>query len=128
MLIINKDNFDLNGKIEIFDENKNIKYWSQYDFSYKRRVHIYDEFNNEIGYVQYKILTTQDSNEVFDYQDNPIDISNFVIKDKKDNNYDIYHENNKVGSVTEEKDSINIEILNDSLINNCILFVFYNFE
>lgn len=79
MLIINKDKFSIQTKSEILDETDNVKYWCQPDFAFKGRLHVYDENNDEIGYVQYKILKSQDGVEYYDHKDNKINVDDYCI-------------------------------------------------
>lgn len=125
MLIINLDNFSLDSKNEIYDENEKLKYWSQYDFSYKHRVHIYDADDNEIGYVQYRILSTQESAKVFSKEDKEIDLSNISNSEFKDKwNYSIVNDGNVIASVRSDGDKAIIDIMNEQLFNECILYIF----
>lgn len=109
MLIINKDKFSIDCKNEILDENGSIKYWCQPDFAFKKRLHVYDEKNNEIGYVQYKILKSQDAVEYYNHNNNKIDISDYKIVG--DNwNVEILHKDCVVLESKINGDYINIDI------------------
>lgn len=91
MIIIDKNKFSINTRYDLLNENGNIEFWCQPDFAYKMRLHIYDKNNEEIGYVQYKILSIQDGVEYYDSKDNRLDFSNYIINGK-DNNYEIIHD------------------------------------
>ena len=125
MLTIKLDNFDLFSKNEILDENGCIRYWTQYDFSYKHRVHIYDTNDDEIGYVQYKILSIQDSAKIFAKDDKELDLSylsNIEYKDKW--NYTITNNGNVIASVKSNDNKVVIDINDEQLVNECILYIF----
>ena len=79
MLIMNIDNFSLNAKNKVFNNDGKLLYWSQPDFAYKNRLHVYDDSDAEIGYIQYKILSSQKENEIYDADDKRIDVSSFSI-------------------------------------------------
>ena len=129
MLIINIDNFDINTKTEMNNGDGELKYWSQPDFSYKRRTHIYDSCDNEIGYVQYKVLSTQDNNSVFSKEDNPILLDDFYINNKQSIwNYDIFKDNNLIASIEENGGKVIIKILNEDYTEKCLLLVYSNYE
>lgn len=91
MIIIDKNKFTINTRYDLLNENGNIEFWCQPDFAYKMRLHIYDKNNEEIGYVQYKILSIQDGVEYYDSKDNRLDFSSYIINGK-DNNYEIIHD------------------------------------
>lgn len=121
MLIINIDDFALNKRNEILDETGKLIFWSQPDFAYKQRVHIYDDVNNEIGYVQYKILSIQEGNEIYDSFDSRLDLSGFKQLNMINIwTYDIELNGSIVASIKEGK----IEIADNSIINKCLLFIF----
>lgn len=124
MLYIDLNNFSLTKKSEILKEDI-IAYWSQPDFAYKRRVHIYDSNNDEIGYVQYKILTCQSGIEYFDKTDKQIDVSDIVVENKESEyNYELVSNGNVVAKVFKDNNRLNIDIMNDSMINKCLLLVY----
>lgn len=124
MLIINNNTFALDARNEIMDENGNLKYWSQPDFSYKQRVHVYDNQDNEIGYVQYKILSCQEHINFFDNTDKPIDMSDLKqINVQSKWNYQISN-GDIVCEVKENGNNVLIDVKDDNQINRCILFVF----
>ena len=75
MLCLNLKDLSIKNKNTICEETGLVKYWSQPDFAYKSRVHIYDSDDNEIGYVQYKILSIQDGNNCFYKDDKQIDLN-----------------------------------------------------
>lgn len=129
MLIINIDNFDINTKTEMNNGDGELKYWSQPDFSYKRRTHIYDSRDNEIGYVQYKVLSIQDNNGVFSKEDNPILLDDFYINNRQSIwNYDIFKDNNLIASIEENGGKVIIKILNEDYTEKCLLLVYSNYE
>ena len=106
MLIIDKNTFALNARNEIRDENDNLAYWSQPDFSYKQRVHVYDSKDNEIGYVQYKILSIQEKINFFDAFDKPIDMFDLNQTNKTSKwNYEI-SKNDVICTVTEKENRV----------------------
>ena len=90
MITINKDKFSIATRYDLLNENGNIEFWCQPDFAYKMRLHVYDKNNDEIGYVQYKILSTQDGVEYYDNKDNKLDLNSYIVKGK-DYNYEITH-------------------------------------
>lgn len=125
MLIIDLNKFSLFEKNEIENENGSTQYWSQPDFSYKRRVHIYDSENNEIGYVQYKILSSQNEIGFYDKDDKPIILDDLQILYKKDEwNYSIVKNNNEIVLLEKVDNLVKIEIKDYSEINKCLLKVF----
>ena len=124
MLIIDSNTFALNVKNEIKDEKGNIKYWSQPDFSHKHRVHLYDNQDNEIGYVQYKILSSQEHINFFDYTDKEIDMSDLAQINKQSKwNYQITKDG-EVCDVKENNGNILIDVKDNNLVDKCILFIF----
>ena len=124
MLIIDNNTFALNAKNEIKDENGNLKYWSQPDFSYKQRVHVYDNQDNEIGYVQYKILSSQEHINFFDYTDKEIDMADLTQINKQSKwNYQIAR-NDVICEVKEDNNKVLIDIKDSNLVDKCILFIF----
>lgn len=124
MLIIDRNTFALNAKNEIKDEDGNLKYWSQPDFSYKQRVHIYDSQDNEIGYVQYKILSSQEHINFFDYTDKEIDMSDLMQINKQSKwNYQITKDD-VICDVKENDDTVLIDVKDNNLVDKCILFIF----
>lgn len=121
MYSIDIKNFSINNKNQILNEEGKICFWSIYDFAYKKRVHIYDSLNNEIGYVQYKIISTQNDTLCFDLEDKLIDMNGFKAINKKDNwTYDITYNDKSVATVVDGR----ITIEDSSIINKCILFIF----
>lgn len=125
MLIIDLEKFSLYSKNEIVNDNGNLQYWSQPDFSYKHRVHIYDKDSNEIGYVQYKILSTQDTINYFDKEDKEISISNLTVKNKSGEwDYSIYKDNEQIASLNSKDNKVYIEINNDLEADKCLLLIF----
>lgn len=125
MLIIDLEKFSLYSKNEIVNGNGNLQYWSQPDFSYKHRVHIYDKESNEIGYVQYKILSTQDTINYFDKEDKEISISNLTVKNKSGEwDYSIYKDNEQIASLNSKDNKVYIEINNDLEADKCLLLIF----
>ena len=117
MLIINKDKFSIDCRNEIVDEDGNIKFWCQPDFAFKKRLHVYDENNNEIGYVQYKILKSQEAVEYYDHNNNKLDFSDYqVVGDNW--NIEITHnsavvlksEVNGENAIVDIKDNLNLLI------------------
>lgn len=121
MLIIDLKEFSLDKKNIIKSEDGILQYWSQYDFAYKKRVHLYDDKDNEIGYVQYKILSCQNKASLFDKDDNEIDISDLKIINKKSAwQYDIEN----VAVVNIENDEVLIDIVDESKKDKCLLLIF----
>lgn len=121
MLIIDINNFELSKRNEITDETGKVQFWTQPDFAYKQRVHIYDCLDNEIGYVQYKVLSIQNGNEIHDKEDKLIDINGFKKVNSQSNwNYEIEYNGAVICCVNEGK----IEIVDNSDINKCLLFIF----
>lgn len=125
MLNICLDKFSLNSKNEIVDDNGLLKYWSQYDFSYKRRVHVYDAENNELGYIQYRILSIQEKNDVYDKSDKIIDLSSFKQTEVVDKwNYTVLKDNEIVAYVQTKENKLEIDIKNKEVVDQCLLYVF----
>lgn len=125
MLNIDINNFNLENRNEIKDDNGSVKYWSQKDFAYKKRIHVYDDVNNEIGYVQYKILSIQAGIEVYDRHDNLIDMKAFDVVNKTSRwDYEITCNGNSVCKVENGK----IAVIDGSDTNKCILFIFTQIE
>lgn len=124
MLIINTSDFALNAKNEIKDENGNLVFWSQPDFSYKQRVHVYDAQNEEIGYVQYKILSSQEHINFFDKTDKPIDMSDIKQVNKKTKWEYQLEKDNVICEVKENGSNVIIDIKDNEQINSCILLIF----
>lgn len=75
-LIISDINSILEKRVDINNESGELLFYSQPDFAYKHRVHIYDNKDEEIGYVQYIILSSQTSNEIYTSQDELLNLSN----------------------------------------------------
>ena len=48
---LNIENLSLDSRIDFIEDNK-VVYYGIYDFSYKRRIRIFDGEDNELGYVQ----------------------------------------------------------------------------
>lgn len=76
---INIDNFTITTKCLATDDNQEVVFYSQPDFAYKKRLHIYNSNNEEVGYVQYKILSIQNCNELFDASDRKIDVDDIEV-------------------------------------------------
>lgn len=124
-MIIDINNFNLENRNEIKDEKGEIQYWSQKDFAYKRRVHIYDNSNNEIGYVQYKVLSIQTGIEFYDKTDKQIDMSEFTVSNRTSKwNYEIIKNGNCICKINDGK----IEVVDNLDIEKCILFIFSQAE
>lgn len=121
MLIIDLDTFSLDKKDVINNEKGELQYWSQADFAYKKRVHIYDSNDNELGYVQYKILTSQDGPTFFNKEDKAIDVSDLRIINKV-NNWQYEIEN--VASIKVDGNKVVIDIKDDSEIDRCLLLIY----
>lgn len=114
---------DLKDKNKILDENGNIRFWCQYDFAYKGRSHVYDNKDNEIGYVQFKILSIQKEIGFFDKDDNPIQIDSYEITNQKDEyNFDIKF-NDSLITIKSEDEKLIIDYDNNIDLNKCILFI-----
>ena len=121
MLIIDLNTFALDSKYEILNEKDELQYWSQPDFAYKKRVHIYDNKDNELGYVQYKILSCQDGATFFNKEDKDIDLSDLkIINIKGDWQFDI----EDVASINVEVKKIMIDIVDEHKIDKCLLFIY----
>ena len=70
---INLNNVSINSRIDFLDEKSNLLYWSIYDFSYKRRMRLFDNKDNELGYVNLKIESLNNVETIYDKQDNKLD-------------------------------------------------------
>lgn len=90
MIAINKDKFSIATRYDLLNEDGKIEFWCQPDFAYKMRLHVYDKNNDEIGYVQYKVLSIQDGVEYYDNKDNKLDLSSYVVNGEN-YNYEIIH-------------------------------------
>lgn len=123
MLCLNLKDLSIKNINTICDETGLVKYWSQPDFAYKSRVHIYDSEDNEIGYVQFKILSIQDGINFFDKEDNPIEMKDFKVVNQKDEyNFEIINNDNIV-YVNRKEDSLLIKYDKNIDLNRCILFI-----
>lgn len=121
MLIIDLDNFALDKKSEINNEKGELQYWSQPDFAYKKRVHIYDNKDNELGYVQYKILSSQDGATYFTNDDKTVDLSDLkVINKNGDWQYDI----DNVASLKVDGNKVTIDIVDENKIKKGLLLIY----
>ena len=118
--LINLDNHIFDSKVNILDKNNNVAYFSQYDFSYKNRVHIYDNLDNEIGYVQYIIFKNQKDNLIYDKFDSLMEFNNWKIINES-NKKNVYVNEEIVMNIEDNKQ---IEILNEDLKDKCILFAY----
>lgn len=123
MIIVSEINEILNKKIKINNEKGEAVFWSQPDFSYKKRVHIYDRNDNEIGYVQYLITSSQKGNEVYDSFDHFIEFNNFKLV-KNVNDYHIYFDEKEIAVCSISDCKIKIELNNEQLLNKIILFLY----
>lgn len=117
---ISVKDFEISKKNEIIDENGNIKYWCQPDFSYKKRLHVYNSDNNEIGYVQYKVISLQSDVEYFDAADNKLDYSEYTFVEEKDSSFVVLYDGNKIATVCNDTFEIN------DREDECLLFIFGN--
>lgn len=125
MLILDLDNFSLDTKTEIKNEEGKLQYWSQPDFAYKKRVHIYDDKDNEVGYVQYKILSNQSHPIICTKDDNEIDFTDFkIINNDENGKYEIEN----VAVVKNDNKRLLIEIKDNNKTDKCILFIFSTIE
>ena len=95
MLVININNYSTTKKCELLDETGNIKYWSQPDFSYKKRLHVYDSSDKELGYVQYKILSSQKGDELY-IENKKVDIDNINIEKNGENSFVVKNGNKTI--------------------------------
>ena len=109
---VNLENISISSRIDFFDENNSLLYWSIYDFSYKRRMRLFDSNDNELGYVTLKIDSLNNTEAVYDKQDNKLaeysefnidgDIKSYefeidgIIYKKEDDNLIIETEENKI--------------------------------
>lgn len=71
---VNIENLD--NRIDFIDEDNSLLYWSIYDFSYKRRMRIFDNNDINVGYVKLKIDTLNNDIEFCDKQDNLLETFN----------------------------------------------------
>lgn len=109
---VNLENISISSRIDFLDENNGLLYWSIYDFSYKRRMRLFDSNDNELGYVTLKIDSLNNTEAVYDKQDNKLaeysefnidgDIKSYefkidgIIYKKEDDNLIIKTEENKI--------------------------------
>ena len=114
---------DLENKDIVFDETNNTRYWCQYDFAYKARTHVYDNENNEIGYIQFKVLSIQKGISFFDKDDNPIQMDDIVIINQEDKNNFVLKYCESIVTVTKNDDRLNIDYSENIDLNKCILFI-----
>lgn len=122
MILKNYKNI-LANKVEIID-NDNVVFWSQPDFSYKHRVHIYSNSNDEIGYIQYKVTSNQNGNIIFYPNDNIADISELSCIIIDDLHIRILDKGSEIGNIEYLGDDIIISINNSDIINMYILFIY----
>lgn len=80
---LNIENISLDSRIDFIDNDK-VVYYGIYDFAYKRRIRIFDDLDNELGYVQ-----LQRGNILEDV----------VCCDKKDTILNIFNSNDVKGDV-----------------------------
>lgn len=66
------NSFSLDGKTEFINEKGEIEYIGIYDFSYKKRIRILDKNNNEVAYIQFRVISDIDQITLFDKQDNQL--------------------------------------------------------
>lgn len=71
ILNFNRKEFSIN-KFEIKDVDGENRYWGIYDFSYKRRLRIFDKDNNELAYIQYRVSSLEKGITFYDVEDNKI--------------------------------------------------------
>ena len=109
MITINKDKFSIATRYDLLNEDGNIEFWCQPDFAYKMRLHVYDKNNDEIGYVQYKILSTQDGVEYYDNKDNKLDLNSYIVNGK-DYNYEITHNDGVVLKSILKENEIEVDV------------------
>ena len=137
LLILDKNTFSLQDKVELKDENNNLKYWSIYDFAYKNRTRLFDENDNEIGYLQFKVLSSQDEIGFYHIDGNKItslklnedlkdeyylETLNWYIKgDIKKWNYKVVDKDNKEIMSVETDKAI---IIDDLDVVNCLMIIF----
>lgn len=122
MILKNYKNI-LANKVEIID-NDNVVFWSQPDFSYKHRVHIYSNSNDEIGYIQYKVTSNQNGNIICYPNDNIADISELSCIKIDDLHIRILDKGSEIGNIEYLGDDIIISINNNDIIDMYILFIY----
>ena len=121
ILKFNRNDFSI-SKFEIKGINDELLYRGIYDFSYKNRLRIYDANDNELGYIQYKNLSSINEIALFDIQDNKIayidkvdDLNNIEVKPL---DFHIIGDlNNWNIKVVDSKDNVLLETENESQIN-----------
>lgn len=114
---------DFKDKNRIFNEENNTKFWCQNDFAYKGRTHVYDFENNEIGYIQFIVLSIQKEICFFDKNDNQIAMDDLQIVNQKDeNNFDIKYCDSII-KVTKQDERLQIDYDKNIDLNRCILFI-----
>lgn len=125
-LYINKNELRIDNTFEIKDANGVTLYYCMPDFSYKKRLHLIDNKDNKIAYIQYKILTSQNGVSYFDSDDNMKDFSFFDIAKKDDYLCVCTKSNNIIFNVFEDDDKIVIDIKDDINVVDCVLFFLGN--
>lgn len=136
ILTFEDKSFKLDSKTELKNEKGEIVYTCIYDFSYKKRIRILDKSNNEIAYIQFKILSSIDQITLYDKQDKQlayIKQNSEVIEDDglrcigNYDNYKIVDKNNNEIMVLANN---TVNISDDNYILKCImcLYVFANKE
>ena len=79
---------NLDSRIDFLNENNKLLYWTIYDFSYKRRMRIFNDLDIEQAYVRLKIETLNNDIALYDLQDNLLEK---------------FNENNLFGNIEELK-------------------------
>lgn len=128
MLYIDIDKFNFYSINEIKDGKEEILYWTQYDFSFKKRLHLYKN-NFEIGYVQYDILSSNNCNECFDSNDKKIEYNDYkIINVIDENNYEIELLGEIKAIITKSNNILEISIKDEKLVDDIVLLVFKNIK
>lgn len=122
-MIIGNYNNILHDVVQIMDNNS-VVYWSQPDFSYKHRIHLYNVDNKEIGYVQYKVTSEQKDNYVFSCDDSVIDVSSYSYSKDDEGCINILLNNNKIANLKFVDDSIDISFNNNDAIDIMMLYIY----
>lgn len=118
--------FALNGKTELLNEIGELVYTCIYDFAYKNRIRILDNKNNELAYIQFKVISGVDQVTLYDKIDKPIayikDNTEVLLEDewKISNDKVLTKDGKEVMNVVDNVITIN----NDNDILKCIMCLF----
>lgn len=122
-MIINGFRNIFNEKVEVLNDDT-VVFWSQPDFSYKSRVHIYNCNNTEIGYIQYKTTSTQIGNIVYFSDDEIVDLSSFSIDNQNDSKVSVLINDNIIGYFEYENENVIFSNVDSDFIDVYLLYIY----